>query len=81
MKKYEVIRKLFDHVMENGNEYTKADAISAHCTRDILYAEKQSSLIFSTAICDLLAIYYCSISYCTEIMLFFIYIKRNEQTL
>ena len=36
MKKYEVIRKLFDHVMENGKEYTKADAISAHCTRDTL---------------------------------------------
>lgn len=28
MKKYEV--------MENGKEYTKADAISAHCTRDTL---------------------------------------------
>ena len=36
MKKYEIIRKLFDHVMENGKEYTKADAISAHCTRDTL---------------------------------------------
>ena len=73
MKKYEIIRKLFDHVMENGKEYTKADAISAHCTRDILYAEKQSSLIFSTEICDLLIIYYCGISYCIEIMFLYLY--------
>ena len=36
MKKYEIIRKLFDYVMENGDEYTKADAISTHCTRDTL---------------------------------------------
>lgn len=34
MKKYEIIRKLFDHVMEEGEVYDKPDAISAHCTRD-----------------------------------------------
>lgn len=34
MKKYETIRKLFDHVMENGESYDRPDAISAHCTRD-----------------------------------------------
>ena len=34
MKKFELIRMLFDMVMANGETYSKADAISADCTRD-----------------------------------------------
>jgi hypothetical protein len=34
MKKFELIRMLFDMVMANGEAYSKADAISADCTRD-----------------------------------------------
>ena len=34
MKKFELIRKLFDQIMKYGEEYSKADAISSDCTRD-----------------------------------------------
>ena len=34
MKKYELIRTLFDAVMKYGESYNKADAISSDCTRD-----------------------------------------------
>ena len=33
-KKFELIRIIFDHVMEHGKSYCKADAISSDCTRD-----------------------------------------------
>ena len=33
-KKFELIRIIFDHVMEHGQPYCKADAISSDCTRD-----------------------------------------------
>lgn len=34
MKKFELIRCLFDTIMKNGEAYSKADAISSDCTRD-----------------------------------------------
>lgn len=34
MKKFEMIRVLFDAIMDNGEAYSKADAISSDCTRD-----------------------------------------------
>lgn len=34
MKKYEFIRRIFDTIMEKGEAYSKADAISSDCTRD-----------------------------------------------
>lgn len=34
MKKFELIRKIFDIAMANGESYSKADAISSDCTRD-----------------------------------------------
>ena len=34
MKKFEMIRLLFDSIMKNGEAYNKADAISSDCTRD-----------------------------------------------
>ena len=34
MKKFEMIRILFDAIMANGEAYSKADAISSDCTRD-----------------------------------------------
>ena len=34
MKKYEMIRKIFDKVLANGETYSHADAISSDCTRD-----------------------------------------------
>lgn len=34
MKKFEVIRALFDYVMANGEHYSHSDAISEGCTRD-----------------------------------------------
>lgn len=34
MKKFEMIRILFDTIMEKGQSYDKADAISSDCTRD-----------------------------------------------
>ena len=34
MKKYEFIRLIFDAIMEKGEAYSKADAISSDCTRD-----------------------------------------------
>lgn len=34
MKKFELIRCLFDAIMKNGEAYSKADAISSDCTRD-----------------------------------------------
>lgn len=34
MKKYELIRCLFDIILEKGESYSKADAISSDCTRD-----------------------------------------------
>jgi len=34
MKKFEMIRMLFDAVMKYGESYSKADAISSDCTRD-----------------------------------------------
>ena len=34
MKKYELIRKIFDAILANGESYSHADAISSDCTRD-----------------------------------------------
>ena len=34
MKKFEMIRVLFDAIMKHGESYDKADAISSDCTRD-----------------------------------------------
>ena len=34
MKKFEMIRLLFDAIMKHGESYNKADAISSDCTRD-----------------------------------------------
>lgn len=34
MKKYELIRILFDAIINKGEAYSKADAISSDCTRD-----------------------------------------------
>lgn len=34
MKRFEMIRCIFDAVYNNGNEYSKSDAISSDCTRD-----------------------------------------------
>lgn len=34
MKKFEIIRKLYDHVAANGVSYQHTDAISEGCTRD-----------------------------------------------
>lgn len=34
MKKYEMIRILFDAIINKGEAYSKADAISSDCTRD-----------------------------------------------
>ena len=34
MKKYELIRMLFDAIINKGEAYSKADAISSDCTRD-----------------------------------------------
>jgi hypothetical protein len=34
MKKFEMIRILFDAIMAKGESYNKADAISSDCTRD-----------------------------------------------
>lgn len=34
MKKFELIRKIFDIAMANGESYSKADVISSDCTRD-----------------------------------------------
>ena len=34
MKKFELIRALFDAIMRKGEAYSKADAISSDCTRD-----------------------------------------------
>lgn len=34
MKKYELIRMLFDAIINKGEVYSKADAISSDCTRD-----------------------------------------------
>ena len=34
MKRFEMIRCIFDAVYNNGEEYSKSDAISSDCTRD-----------------------------------------------
>jgi hypothetical protein len=34
MKRYEMIRLIFDTILANGEAYSKADAISSDCTRD-----------------------------------------------
>ena len=34
MKRYEMIRLIFDAILENGEAYSKGDAISSDCTRD-----------------------------------------------
>jgi len=34
MKRFEMIRCIFDAVYNNGEEYSKGDAISSDCTRD-----------------------------------------------
>lgn len=34
MKRFQLIRSIFEAIMLNGAEYSKADAISSDCTRD-----------------------------------------------
>jgi hypothetical protein len=34
MKKVELIRKIFDYVFSNGEQYSHSDAISSGCTKD-----------------------------------------------